>query len=87
MITLKVKDYTDERMQPWNELKLTVRPNPTLPDLTEQQIEFVHGYMEKYRLNLNRFMGEVSCRVEVTFQQMRLEYLVIRRLAPLKERV
>ena len=67
MITLKVKDYTDERMQPWNELKLTVRPNPTLPDLTEQQIEFVHGYMEKYRLNLNRFMGEVSCRVEVTF--------------------
>lgn len=41
MITLKVKDYTDERMQPWNELKLTVRPNPTLPDLTEQQIEFV----------------------------------------------
>lgn len=66
-ITLKVKDYTDERMQPWNDLRLTVRPNPTLPELTEQQIELIHGYMEKYGLNLNRFMGEVSCRVEVTF--------------------
>lgn len=33
MITLKVKDYTDERMQPWNELKLTVRPNPNLAGL------------------------------------------------------
>lgn len=67
VIAVKVKDFTDSRMQPWNELKLTVKPNPTLPELTEEQIEFIRGYMEKYGINLNRFLGEVKCHVDVTF--------------------
>ena len=67
VLTLKVKDFTDSRMRVWNELKLIAKPSPTLPELTEEQIELIEGYRERYGVNLNRFIGEVKCHVTVIY--------------------
>ena len=67
VLTLKVKDFTDSRMRVWNELKLIANPSPTLPELTEEQIELIEGYRERYGVNLNRFIGEVKCHVTVIY--------------------
>lgn len=67
VLILKVKDFTDSRMRVWNELKLIAKPSPTLPELTEEQIELIEGYRERYGVNLNRFIGEVKCHVTVIY--------------------
>lgn len=42
-MTLKVKDYTDPRMQAWRDLKLIVKPSVESPTLTEEQLELIKG--------------------------------------------
>ena len=54
-MTLKVKDYTDPRMQAWRDLKLIVKPSVESPTLTEEQLELIKGYKEKYGLDDKAF--------------------------------
>ena len=68
-MTLKVKDYTDPRMQAWRDLKLIVKPSVESPTLTEEQLELIKGYKEKYGLDLNQFIGVLKCNVEIRYPE------------------
>lgn len=68
-MTLKVKDYTDPRMQAWRDLKLIVKPSVESPTLTEEQLELIKGYKEKYGLDLNQFIGVLKCHVEIRYPE------------------
>lgn len=68
-VVVRMKQATSERMVGWNELSIVVNPNPTIGDLTEEQRELIEGYQEKYGLNLNRFIGELSCNTLVSFSE------------------
>lgn len=66
-VTLRVRSFTDARMQPWNELPIIVKPGKEIPELSEAQLKLIAGYKEKWGLDLFRFMGRLSCRTTVTF--------------------
>ena len=68
-MTLKVKGYTDPRMQAWRDLKLIVKPSVESPTLTEEQLELIKGYKEKYGLDLNQFIGVLKCNVEIRYPE------------------
>lgn len=68
-MTLKVKDYTDPRMQAWRDLKLIVKPSVESPTLTEEQLELIKEYKEKYGLDLNQFIGVLKCNVEIRYPE------------------
>lgn len=68
-MTLKVKGYTDPRMQAWRDLKLIVKPSVESPTLTEEQLELIKGYKEKYGLDLNQFIGVLKCHVEIRYPE------------------
>lgn len=46
-------------------LKIRVKPNPKIPQLTDKQKELIAGYKEKYGFDLSDWMGIVFCDVKV----------------------
>lgn len=39
------------------------------PTLTEEQLELIKGYKEKYGLDLNQFIGVLKCNVEIRYPE------------------
>lgn len=46
-------------------LKVRVKPNPQIPQLTEAQKALIEGYKTKYGIDLNEWLGVVSCHTTV----------------------
>lgn len=67
VVTVRFKSATNARMVAWNELNITVKPNPAAADLTSEQKAYIKGYKEKYGLDLNNIIGELSCHVNIKF--------------------
>lgn len=67
VVTLRVKSYSDQNMQPWNEATIIVKPKSGIPELTEEQRSLISGYKEKLDLDLNHFLGKLSCKTIVSF--------------------
>ena len=68
VVTVRVKDYTASDMLPWEEgIRLVVKPDADIPDLTEEQLDLIQGYKEKMNLDLGRVMGKLQCQVRVIF--------------------
>ena len=53
----------------WRDLKLIVKPSVESPTLTEEQLELIKGYKEKYGLDLNQFIGVLKCNVEIRYPE------------------
>ncbi len=67
VVTLKVKSYTDNNMEAWNEQDIIVKPNKEIPELTEEQKLLLDGYKAKWGLDLSQFMGKLKCSTTITF--------------------
>ncbi len=48
-------------------VKITVNPEPDVPQLTPQQLQLIQGYKEKYGIDLTRMLGKVDVEAVVTF--------------------
>lgn len=67
VVTLKVKSFTDNNMEAWNEQDIIVKPNKNIPELTEEQLILLDEYKSKWGLDLSRFLGKLKCNTTVTF--------------------
>ena len=54
-----------ENMKLNSTLRVRVKPNPQIPELTEAQKVLIEGYKTKYGIDLNDWLGIVSCHTEV----------------------
>lgn len=46
-------------------LEVVVKPNPAIPQLTEEQKTLIEGYKEKYGIDLLEWIGIVNCKTTV----------------------
>lgn len=46
-------------------LEVVVRPNPAMPQLTEDQKALIEGYKTKFGIDLNEWLGVVNCKTTV----------------------
>ncbi len=66
-VTLKAGEFSNPHIVLQKEWSIHVKPNVELPDLTEQQKQFIKGYKENLGIDLYRVLGKLKGHVTIKF--------------------
>ncbi len=66
-VEVSISQFPDENIQLKETLKIRFKPDPKVPELTEDQKNMIEGYKEKFGIDIYDFMGAVKYTLMIMY--------------------